>query len=91
EFGDELVGGTLVYNNTPNGLNVTGREDTAKLLSGNRSTTNNVTINSSGNASPEAIGRAVDRVLRRKSKKTDTAVYDSMNRGRKNRGARFNA
>ncbi|MGL5391956.1 MAG: phage tail length tape measure family protein, partial [Shewanella sp.] len=24
EFGDELVGGTLVYNNTPNGLNVTG-------------------------------------------------------------------
>jgi hypothetical protein len=34
EFGDELVGGTMVYNNSSSGLNVTGREDTAALMNG---------------------------------------------------------
>lgn len=64
-----------------------------ELMGGNSSSTTNnqITVNASGNASPESIARAVDRALKRKSKKTDNAVYDSMNRGRKNRGARFNA
>lgn len=34
EYGDELVGGTMVYNNSSSGLGVTGREDTAKMMNG---------------------------------------------------------
>jgi len=86
EYGDELVGGTMVYNGSPNSLKVTGREDTAKMSSGNKNTFN---INSYGNASPEAIARAVARAVKKGTKAIDNAVYDSMNRGRKNKGKRF--
>lgn len=89
EWGDELVGGTMVYNNSPNSLKVTGREETAKLRGGSNSNTFN--INSYGAASPEAIARATARAIKKGSKSLDNAVYDSMNRGRKNGGKRFNA
>lgn len=88
EYGDELVGGTMVFNNSQSPLSVTGREDTAKMMGGGNS---NVTINANGNASPEAIARAVNRMLQKPNKKTDNAIYDSMDRGRKNKGKRFNA
>lgn len=89
EYGDELVGGTMVYNGSPNSLKVTGREDTAAMMQGgNRNTFN---INSHGNASPEAIARATARALKKGSKRLDNSVFDSMNRGRKNKGKRFNA
>ena len=87
EYGDELVGGTMVYNGSPNSLAVTGREDTAKMRSS--STSNTITINSSGNASPEAIARALARTLKKSSKTLDNAVFDSMNRGKRNGGKRF--
>lgn len=87
EYGDELVGGTMIYNGSQNSLGVTGREDTAKKMSGN--TTQTFNVNSYGNASPEAIARAVARTLKKPNKKTDNNVYDSMNRGRKNKGKRF--
>ena len=88
EYGDELVGGTMVFNNSQSPLGVTGREDTAKMMGGRNS---NVTINANGNASPEAIARAVNRMLQKPNKTTDNAIFDSMNRGRKNKGKRFNA
>ena len=86
ELGDELVGGTMVYNGSQNSLGVTGREDTAKLTKG---TNNNFSINSSGAASPEAIARAIMRLIRKGGKAVDNAVFDSMDRGRKNKGKRF--
>lgn len=89
EIGDELVGGTMVYNGSQNSLGVTGREDTARMRGGNGPVS--ITVNSSGNASPEAISRALVRALKRKSKGLDTGLYDAMNRGRTNRGKRFNA
>lgn len=88
EYGDELVGGTMVYNGSQSSLGVTGREDTAKMSSGGSST---VSINSYGNASPDAIARAMARLLKKPNKQIDGAVYDSMNRGRKNGGKKFNA
>lgn len=87
EIGDELVGGTMVYNGSPNSVRVTGREDTARMMGGN--TSNTITVNNYGNASSEAIARSVARALKKKNKRTDTAIYDSMNRGRTNRGKRF--
>lgn len=36
EFGDELVGGTLVYNQSGSPLPVTGREQTAAMMGGNK-------------------------------------------------------
>ena len=45
EFGDELVGGTMVYNNSNNGVNVTGREDTAKLLANSGNGEGGVALN----------------------------------------------
>ena len=80
------MGGTLVYNGSPNSLNVTGREDTARMLGGGN---NSFTINSYGAASPEAIARATVRMLKKGSKSVDNAVFDSMNRGKRNRGKRF--
>ena len=88
EFGDELVGGTMVYNGSQGSLGVTGREDTAKKMGGSNT---NVNINSYGNASPEAIARAMARQLKKPNKAIDNAIYGSMNRGRKNKGAKFNA
>lgn len=88
EYGDELVGGTMVYNGSQSSLGVTGREDTAKMSSGGSSTVN---VNSYGNASPDAIARAMARLLKKPNKQIDGAVYDSMNRGRKNGGKKFNA
>lgn len=87
EYGDELVGGTMVYNGSPNSLQVTGREDTARLRGG--ATTNNITINSNGNASPEAITRALIRALKKPNKELDNNVFGSTNRGRRNKGLRF--
>lgn len=91
EIGDELVGGTMVYNGSPNSLGVTGREQTARQVGSGGFNLGGVTINSNGNASPEAIGRAVVRAIERKSKRLDKAIFDSMDRGRTNRGQRFNA
>tara|TARA_R110002049_G_scaffold81910_3_gene208310 strand:+ start:3838 stop:6774 length:2937 start_codon:yes stop_codon:yes gene_type:complete len=88
EFGDELVGGTMIYNGSQGSLGVTGREDTAKKMG---SSNNNISVNSYGNASPDAIARAMVRQLKKPNKAIDNAVYDSMNRGRKNGGKRFNA
>tara|TARA_R110000744_G_scaffold380568_1_gene503248 strand:- start:30313 stop:32664 length:2352 start_codon:yes stop_codon:yes gene_type:complete len=88
EFGDELVGGTMIYNGSQGSLGVTGREDTAKKMGGSN---NNISVNSYGNASPDAIARAMVRQLKKPNKQIDNAVYDSMNRGRKNGGKRFNA
>lgn len=88
EFGDELVGGTMVYNGSPNSLAVTGREETARR-SGGSVNVGGITINSSGEASPSAIARALTRALKKANKSTDTAIYDSMNRGKNNRGKRF--
>jgi len=87
EYGDELVGGTMVYNGTPSSLAVTGREDTARMTSNSNKNTFN--INSYGAASPEAIARATARALKKGSKALDNAVYDSANRGRKNGGKRY--
>jgi hypothetical protein len=87
EYGDELVGGTMVYNGSQKSLNVTGREDTAKMMGGN--TNNSVTVNSSGNASPDAIARSIARALKKSNKSVDNAIFDSMNRGRNNRGKKF--
>jgi hypothetical protein len=87
EYGDELVGGTMVYNGSQKSLSVTGREDTAKMMGGN--TSNNFTVNSSGNASPDAIARSIARALKKSNKVTDNAIFDSMNRGRNNRGKKF--
>jgi hypothetical protein len=89
EYGDELVGGTMVYNNSQSPLGVTGREDTAKMMRGNGNGT--VNVNSYGNASPDSIARAMVRALKKPNKQIDNAVYDSMNRGRKNGGKKFNA
>lgn len=86
EYGDELVNGVLVKGRQ-GGTRVTGREDTARMMGGN--STSNITINSSGNASPEAIARALTRAMRKPNKQLDTSVYESMNRGRNNRGKRF--
>ena len=86
EYGDELVNGVLVRGGA-GGTRVTGREDTSRMMGS--STSNSITINSSGNASPEAIARAVARSLKKSNKKLDTAVYDSVNRGSNNRGKRF--
>lgn len=86
EIGDELVGGTMVYNGSPNSLKVTGREDTARKTGGGNTSIN---INSYGNASPESIARAVTRLIKKGQKKLDTAIFDSMNRGRQNRGKNF--
>lgn len=88
EYGDELVGGTMVFNNSQSPLGVTGREDTAKMRGGNN---NNFNINSYGNASPEAIARATVRLMKKGDKAVDNAVFDSMSRGSKNKGKRFNA
>lgn len=87
EYGDELVGGTMVYNGSPNSLKVTGREDTARMM--NNTTKNNITVNSYGNASPEAIARSIQRLSKRRNKRLDTAIYDSTNRGATNRGKRY--
>jgi hypothetical protein len=86
EYGDELVDGMLVKGKS-GGTRVTGREDTAKLMGGGGNNTFNIT--SSGNVSPEAIARAVARSLKKPNKVLDTMVYDSVNRGSKNRGKRF--
>ena len=88
EYGNELVNGTMVYNGSQSSMQVTGREQTAKKSGGN-SSSNNITINSNGNATPEAIARAVARAIKKGSKVLDTAVFDSMNRGSKNRGKSF--
>lgn len=88
EYGKELAGGTMIYNGSQSSLSVTGREATARKTG---SSTNNFNINSYGNASPEAIARATVRMLKKGSKSVDNAVYDSMNRGRTNKGKRFNA
>jgi hypothetical protein len=87
EYGDELVGGTMVYNGSQKSLGVTGREDTAKMMGGN--TNIPITVNSSGNASPDAIARSIARALKKSNKVTDNAIFDSMNRGRNNRGKKF--
>lgn len=86
EYGDELVNGVLVRGKA-GGTRVTGREDTARMMGGN--TSNSITINSSGNASPEAIARALTRALKKTNKQLDTAIYDSTNRGGSNRGKRY--
>jgi hypothetical protein len=86
EYGDELVDGMLVKGKS-GGTRVTGREDTAKIMSGGGNNTFNIT--SSGNVSPEAIARAVARSLKKPNKVLDTMVYDSVTRGSKNRGKRF--
>ncbi len=83
EIGDELVGGTMVYNGSQSSLAVTGREDTAKMMGGGQT---NITIQSSGNASPEAIARQVNRVLKKGGKGTQTAIYDATIKGQRNRG-----
>jgi len=83
EIGDELVGGTMVYNGSQSSLNVTGREDTAKMMQGQSVS---ITIQSSGNASPEAIARQVNRVLKKGGKGTQTAIYDATMKGQRNRG-----
>ena len=88
EYGNELVNGTMIYNGSQSSMQVTGREQTAKKSGGN-SSSNNITINSNGNATPEAIARAVARAIKKGSKVLDTAVFDSMNRGSKNRGKSF--
>lgn len=88
EYGNELVNGTMIYNGSQSSMQVTGREQTAKKSGGN-SSNNNITINSNGNATPEAIARAVARAIKKGSKVLDTAVFDSMNRGSKNRGKSF--
>lgn len=88
EFGDELVGGTMVYNGSPNSLRVTGREDTARMMGGGTSI-GSITVNSNGNASPEAIARAIARILKKPNKSVDNAVFSSMERGRRNGGKRF--
>ena len=87
EYGQELVDGLLVQGKQ-GGTRVTGREDTAALLSGNNGQMS-VTINSSGNASPDAIARAMVRVMKRPNKQLDTNLYDAVNRGRTNRGKRY--
>ena len=87
EYGDELVGGTMIYNGSQSSLSVTGREDTARMTSNSNKNTFN--INSYGAASPEAIARATARALKKGSKVLDNAVYDSANRGRKNGGKRY--
>ena len=87
EYGNELVGGTMVYNGSQGSLGVTGREATAKQQGGN--TNNSISVNSYGDASPKAIARALERMLRKPNKSVDNSVYDSMNRGRKNKGKRF--
>jgi len=87
EYGDELVNGVMVKGGQ-GGTRVTGREDTAKMVNNNGGN-NTFNITSSGNVSPEAIARAVARSLKKPNKILDTMVYDSVNRGSKNRGKRF--
>lgn len=88
EYGDELVGGTMIYNGSQGSLNVTGREETARKTSGNVNL-GGVNINSYGNASPEAISRSIIRAIKKANKSLDNAVFDSMNRGKNNRGKSF--
>ena len=57
------------------------------MMGGN--TNNSVTVNSSGNASPDAIARSIARALKKSNKSVDNAIFDSMNRGRNNRGKKF--
>jgi hypothetical protein len=87
EYGDEMVNGVLVKGGQ-GGTRVTSREETAKIIN-NKSGGNTFTINSSGNASPEAIARATARLLSKPNKVLDTAVYDATKRGSTNRGKRF--
>lgn len=87
EFGDELVGGTMVYNNSPNSLKVTGREETARSNGG--VSIGGITINSSGNASPDAIARSLVRAIKKGGKQLDNAVFASTNRGKTNKGKRY--
>lgn len=88
EYGDELVGGTMVYNGSQGSLNVTGREETARK-SGGTMNLGGIVINSNGNASPDAISRSLIRALKKGSKSLDNEIFGSMNRGRKNGGKRF--
>jgi len=89
EFGDELVGGTMVYNGSPNSLSVTGREETARRTGGGGVTIGGINVYAEGNASPDAIARAMVRILKKPNKAVDNAIFDSTNRGRKNGGKRF--
>lgn len=89
EIGDELVGGTMVYNGSPNSLNVTGREDTARAVGGGVDM-RNMTINSYGNASAESIARAIVRRVKKGDKKLATSIYDAAMKGAQNKGKRFN-
>ncbi len=91
EFGDELVGGTMIYNGSQNSLSVTGRQETARQLGGRSLSIGSINVTSNGNTSPTLIGKAIVKALERSNKRLDTAIYDSTNRGSRNRGKRFNA
>ena len=66
EFGDELVGGTMVFNNSSSGLGVTGREDTAKMMGGSGGTTNTIVqhITVSGNGD-KALTQAMQQAAKK--------------------------
>ena len=70
-------------------LNADLTADLKRRNNGGDTNTNTATINSYGDASPEAIARAMVRVMGKPNKKLDNAVYGAMNRGRKNGGKRF--
>lgn len=89
EYGDELVNGVLVRG-AQGGTRVTGREDTANIISGGGGSPVNITVNGTGNASPDMIANAIVRKLKRGrgNKQIDTALYNATERGRRNKGSR---
>lgn len=89
EYGDELANGVLVKGGQ-GGTQVTSRTDTARMMNGGSGGGTVFNISGGPNATPEQIARSVARSLKRGgNKQLDNAVFDSTNRGKKNRGKRF--
>lgn len=87
EYGDELANGVLVKGGQ-GGTNVTSRADTAKLMSNSSSNSYSININSSGNATPSGIARALIRATKKRDKNLDNAINGSNIRGTRNAGRR---
>ena len=60
EYGDELVGGTMVYNNSQSGVKVTGRKETAEMMNGGQdgvTVIQHINVQGSGDKALEAAMR----------------------------------
>jgi hypothetical protein len=87
EYGNELVNGVMVKGGQ-GGSRVTSREETANMMNGGKGG-DNFYITGGDNASAEQITRAMIRKLKsRGGKDLDTALYESGQRGRRNKGKR---